>query len=74
VPSNLPINGHSFRRVEVRTGTARRRSHAQWPPQLIVFDFAIPTLTIFARWSAFNWLLVCAVDGFGGLAYTCCHD
>ena len=25
VPSNLPINGHSFRRVEVLTGTPRRR-------------------------------------------------
>jgi len=25
VPSNLPINGHSFRRVEVLTGTERRR-------------------------------------------------
>jgi len=27
VPSNLPIDGHSFRRVEVLTGTPRRR---QW--------------------------------------------
>jgi transposase len=25
LPSNLPINGHSFRRVEVLTGTERRR-------------------------------------------------
>ena len=25
VPSNLPIDGHSFRRVEVLTGTPRRR-------------------------------------------------
>ena len=25
MPSNLPINGHSFRRVEVVTGTPRRR-------------------------------------------------
>ena len=25
MPSNLPINGHSFRRVEVLTGTERRR-------------------------------------------------
>lgn len=27
MPSNLPISGHSFRRVEVLTGTLRRR---QW--------------------------------------------
>jgi hypothetical protein len=25
VPSNLPIDGHSFRRMEVLTGTPRRR-------------------------------------------------
>ena len=25
MPSNLPIDGHSFRRVEVLTGTPRRR-------------------------------------------------
>jgi hypothetical protein len=25
VPSNLPIDGHSFRRVEVLTGSPRRR-------------------------------------------------
>ena len=29
MPSNLPINGHSFRRIEVLTGTPRRR---RWSP------------------------------------------
>ncbi len=29
MPSNLPIDGHSFRRIEVLTGTPRRR---RWSP------------------------------------------
>jgi transposase len=42
VPSNLPINGHSFRRVEVLTGTARRRRWSDEEKAAIVAESRVP--------------------------------
>jgi transposase len=42
VPSNLPINGHSFRRVEVLTGTPRRRRWSAAEKAAIVSESLVP--------------------------------
>ena len=42
MPSNLPINGHSFRRVEVLTGTARRRRWSDEEKAAIVAESRVP--------------------------------
>ena len=42
MPSNLPIDGHSFRRVEVQTGTARRRRWSDDEKAAIVAESRAP--------------------------------
>src|SRR5262249_24120936 len=42
VPSNLPIDGHSFRRVEVLTGTPRRRRWSDAEKAAIVAERVAP--------------------------------
>ena len=42
VPSNLPIDGHSFRRVEVLTGTPRRRRWSDAEKAAIVAESLAP--------------------------------
>ena len=42
MPSNLPINGHSFRRVEVLTGTPRRRRWSTAEKAAIVSESLVP--------------------------------
>jgi len=42
VPSNLPIDGHSFRRVEVLTGTPRRRRWSDEEKAAIVAESQAP--------------------------------
>jgi len=42
VPSNLPIDGHSFRRVEVLTGTPRRRRWSDAEKVAIVAESVAP--------------------------------
>jgi len=42
VPSNLPIDGHSFRRVEVLTGTPRRRRWSDAEKAAIVAESVSP--------------------------------
>jgi len=42
VPSNLPIDGHSFRRVEVLTGTPRRRRWSDAEKAAIVAESVAP--------------------------------
>ena len=42
VPSNLPIDGHSFRRVEVLTGTPRRRRWSDAENAAIVAESVAP--------------------------------
>ena len=42
MPTNLPINGHSFRRVEVLTGTARRRRWSDEEKAAIVAESRVP--------------------------------
>jgi len=42
VPSNLPINGHSFRRVEVVTGSPRRRRWSTAEKAAIVAESLAP--------------------------------
>jgi transposase len=43
VPSNLPIDGHSFRRVEVLTGTPRRRRWTDEEKVAIVAESQAPS-------------------------------
>lgn len=42
MPSNLPIDGHSFRRVEVLTGTPRRRRWSDAEKTAIVAESRAP--------------------------------
>ena len=42
MPSNLPIDGHSFRRVEVQTGTPRRRRWSGEEKAAIVAESQAP--------------------------------
>ena len=42
MPSNLPIDGHSFRRVEVLTGTPRRRHWSAAEKAAIVAESQVP--------------------------------
>src|SRR6201981_1406038 len=42
VPNNLPIDGHSFRRVEVLTGTPRRRRWSAAEKAAIVAESQAP--------------------------------
>ena len=42
MPSNLPINGHSFRRVEVLTGAERRRHWSTAEKAAIVAETLAP--------------------------------
>jgi transposase len=42
VPTNLPINGHSFRRVEVLTGSPRRRRWSDAEKAAIVAESEAP--------------------------------
>jgi transposase len=42
LPSNLPIDGHSFRRVEVLTGTPRRRRWSAGEKAAIVAESFAP--------------------------------
>ena len=42
MPSNLPIDGHSFRRVEVQTGTPRRRRWSDDEKAAIVAESQSP--------------------------------
>ena len=42
MPSNLPIDGHSFRRVEVLTGTPRRRHWSDAEKVAIVAESLAP--------------------------------
>jgi len=42
VPSNLPIDGHSFRRVEVLSGTPRRRRWSAAEKAAIVAESQAP--------------------------------
>ena len=42
MPSNLPINGHSFRRVEVLTGSPRRRRWSTAEKAAIVAESLAP--------------------------------
>ena len=42
MPSNLPIDGHSFRRVEVLTGTPRRRRWSDEEKAAIVAESEVP--------------------------------
>jgi hypothetical protein len=42
LPSNLPIDGHSFRRVEVLTGTPRRRRWSAAEKAAIVAESFAP--------------------------------
>src|SRR5262249_5003848 len=42
VPTNLPIDGHSFRRVEVLTGTPRRRHWTDAEKAAIVAESLAP--------------------------------
>jgi transposase len=42
VPNNLPIDGHSFRRVEVLTGTPRRRRWSDAEKAAIVAESLAP--------------------------------
>jgi transposase len=42
VPNNLPIDGHSFRRVEVLTGTPRRRRWSDAEKAAIVAESQAP--------------------------------
>jgi transposase len=41
-PSNLPTDGHSFRRIEVLTGTARRRRWSEAEKAQIVSESLAP--------------------------------
>ena len=53
MPSNLPIDGHSFRRVEVLTGTPRRRRWSAAEKAAIVAESFAPgavTSTIALRY------------------------
>jgi transposase len=53
LPSNLPIDGHSFRRVEVLTGTPRRRRWSAAEKAAIVAESYAPgvvTSTIALRY------------------------
>ena len=42
MPSNLPIDGHSFRRVEIQTGTPRRRRWSDDEKAAIVAESQSP--------------------------------
>jgi transposase len=42
MPSNLPIDGHGFRRVEVVTGTLRRRHWSAAEKAAIVAESLAP--------------------------------
>jgi len=42
LPSNLPVDGHSFRRVEVLTGTPRRRRWSDEEKAAIVAESEMP--------------------------------
>src|SRR5215475_5709002 len=42
VPSNLPVDGHSFRRLEVLTGTPRRRHWSNAQKAAIVAESLTP--------------------------------
>ena len=42
MPSNLPVDGHSFRRVEVLTGTPRRRRWTDEEKAAIVAESQVP--------------------------------
>ena len=42
MPSNLPIDGHSFRRVEVLTGTPRRRRWSMAEKAAVVAESLAP--------------------------------
>jgi transposase len=42
LPSNLPIDGHSFRRIEVLTGTLRRRRWSATEKAAIVAESLAP--------------------------------
>jgi len=42
VPSNLPIDGHSLRRVEVLTGSPRRRRWSDEEKAAIVAESQVP--------------------------------
>ena len=42
MPSNLPVDGHSFRRVEVLTGTPRRRRWSDEEKAAIVAESQAP--------------------------------
>ena len=42
MPSNLPVDGHSFRRVEVLTGTPRRRRWSDEEKAAIVAESEMP--------------------------------
>ena len=42
MPSNLPIDGHSFRRVEILTGTPRRRRWSDAEKAAIVAESLAP--------------------------------
>jgi transposase len=42
LPSNLPIDGHSFRRVEVLTGTPRRRRWSAAEKMAVVAESLAP--------------------------------
>ena len=42
MPSNLPVDGHSFRRVEVLTGTPRRRRWSDEEKAAIVVESQAP--------------------------------
>ena len=46
MPSNLPINGHSFRRVEVLTGAPRRRRWSAAEKAAIVAESFAPGAVI----------------------------
>src|SRR5215469_11159582 len=46
VPSNLPIDGHSFRRVEVLTGSPRRRRWSTAEKMAIVAESLAPGAVI----------------------------
>jgi hypothetical protein len=48
LPSNLPIDGHSFRRVEVLTGTPRRRRWSAAEKAAIVAESLAPGVVMSA--------------------------
>jgi hypothetical protein len=60
LPSNLPIDGHSFRRVEVLTGTPRRRRWSAAEKAAIVVESLRPGAVTSEIALRYGVLVICA--------------